>query len=64
MNIYNVLLLMMAFICSFSAVTVCHQAPDACYFLLIRIAALVCKKLSMALCNKLNDTKLLPKKPG
>lgn len=55
---------MMAFICSFSAVTVCHQAPDACYFLLIRIAALVCKKLSMALCNKLNDTKLLPKKPG
>lgn len=34
---------MMAPICSLSAVTVCHQAPDAHYFILIRIAAVVCK---------------------
>lgn len=41
MNIYNLLLLMMAPTCSFSAVSVCHQAPDAHCFLLVKLPALL-----------------------
>lgn len=41
MNVYNFLLLVMAPICNFSAVSECHQAPDADCFVLIKLPALV-----------------------
>lgn len=50
----------------FFTVTECHQDPDAHYFIVIRITALVCKpaRNSPWLCNKINNTKLLPDQSG
>lgn len=66
MNIYDLLLLMMAPICSFSAVRVCHQAPDAHCFVLIKLCfgLQAHEKLSRTLFKKPNNYKPLPAQSG